>query len=130
MDSGVKRKILIIEDEEKIASLMASYLKASGYDVRTAPTGAAGLACASEHAIDLVILDLRLPDLGGYQVAEELRRHYHAWAMPILMVTAMDQPIDRLRGFAHGADGYLTKPFHLPELGETIDMLLGGTTGA
>jgi DNA-binding response OmpR family regulator len=125
MGGCTKRKILIIEDEEKIARLIATHLEAAGYDVRTALTGTAGLACASEHAIDLVILDLRLPDLGGYQVAQELRRRYHAWTMPILMVTAMDEPIDRLRGFAHGADGYLTKPFHLPELTETIDMLLG-----
>ena len=71
-----------------------------------------------------MILDLRLPDVHGYEVCDELRRLYRPWAMPIMILTAMDSSFDKARGYAHGADAYLTKPFDPPALLPTISQLL------
>ena len=124
MDATAQKRILIVEDEEKIAKLLAAELARAGYAVHTEWYGQAALDYAAEHELDLVLLDLRLPDMSGYTVCKELRKRFHAWALPILMVTAMGQPIDQLRGFAHGADAYLTKPYEPTELLRTISILL------
>jgi len=87
--------------------------------------GAAALSFAADHPLDLVILDLKLPDINGYEVAKELRKLYHPWVLPLIMLTGMDRPADQLRGFANGADAYLTKPYEPDELMRTIALLLG-----
>jgi DNA-binding response OmpR family regulator len=120
-----RRRILVVEDEEKIARLLVLQLESAGYEVHTEAYGKTALSYAAEHQPDLAILDLRLPDISGYEVCKELRKLYHSWIVPVLMVTAMDQPVDQLRGFACGADAYLTKPFSLPELLETVALLFG-----
>ena len=120
-----RRHILIIEDEEALTRLLAWHLESAGFQVTTARTGKAALTWAAEHQPDLVVLDLRLPDLHGYEVCRELRKLFHPWAVPILMLTGMDKPIDQLRGFAHGADAYLTKPYEPAEVLKTIGQLLG-----
>ena len=130
MTSRPRRKILVVEDEDKIARLLALNLERAGYDVHTDAYGKAALDYAGAHQPDLVILDLRLPDIGGYEVCKELRKMYHSWVVPIVMVTGMEQPIDQLRGFAHGADAYLTKPFEMSDLLETMGLLLGEKTSA
>ena len=123
-----RREILVIEDEEKIASLVKLELESIGYSVRTEGSGRAALTSAAEHQPDLVILDLKLPDMDGYEVCRELRNLSRAWVTPVLILTAMSQPIDQLRGFAHGADAYLIKPFELDTLVQTVAQLLGETT--
>ena len=120
-----RKRILVVEDEEKIAAVLASHLERLGYEVHTETCGNRALRHAVEQRPDLVVLDVKLPDVSGYVVCKELRKLYHSWVVPVLMVTAMDQPIDQLRGFAHGADAFLTKPFDLTEVGETVAMLLG-----
>ena len=120
------KTILVVEDEPKAAAILRSRLTAAGFTVMTCATGKEALAGAAETAPDLVILDLKLPDMRGYDVAKELRKLCHPWALPILMLTAMDQPVDQVRGFAFGADAYLTKPYDLAELLETITLLLEG----
>ena len=130
MDATAQKRILIVEDEEKIAKLLAAELARAGYAVHTEWYGQAALDYAAEHELDLVLLDLRLPDMSGYTVCKELRKRFHAWALPILMVTAMGQPIDQLRGFAHGATSYLTKPFELTDIMETVTELLGESAHA
>jgi DNA-binding response OmpR family regulator len=125
-DAGRKR-ILIVEDEVKIAGMLARYFEGEGYEVHAEHLGMAAIEDASRQRPDLVILDLRLPDIGGYQVSQELRKLYHRVELPILVLTAMDRPIDRVRGFAHGADAYLPKPFELADVGETVSVLLGQT---
>ncbi len=94
------------------------------FDVQLVHTGTEALNYAASHHVDLVILDLRLPDISGYEVCKEMRRLNHPWVLPILMLTAMDEPLDLLRGFADGADAYLTKPHQPSELLKTVDLLL------
>lgn len=119
-----EKKILVVEDEEEMAELVKERLTSVGYQVHTTPSGKAALTYAAEHQPDLVIMDILLPDIHGYEVCKELRRMSNPWVQPILMLTAMAQPIDQLRGFAHGADAYLTKPFDSKELVKTVAMLL------
>lgn len=115
----------MVEDEEKIARLLASRLELVGYEVHTEAYGKRALNDAVACRPDLVILDLRLPDMDGYEVCQQLRSFYHAWVVPVLMLTALDTPLDQLRGYTAGANAYLTKPFELPEVLETVALLLG-----
>lgn len=122
-----EERVLVIEDDTALAKFLKSLLESVGYHVHTEESGAPALTYAAEHRPHLVILDLRLPDIDGYQVCRQLRQLYHPSLVPVLMLTGMDQPIDQLRGFAHGADAYLTKPCEPPELLKTITLLLGRT---
>ena len=122
-----RQRILLIEDDEAIARLLHVYLDSAGYDVHVEHDGHHAITYATLHQPDLVILDLRLPDMHGYDVCRELRKTYHSWVLPIMMLTGMDTPIDQLRGYAFGADAYLTKPFEPPELLPTVELLLGRT---
>jgi len=126
MNSAAPRKrILIVEDDEPLAELMKMKLESEGFDVAAQNKGSAALSFAADHPLDLVILDLKLPDINGYEVAKELRKLYHPWVLPLIMLTGMDKPADQLRGFANGADAYLTKPYEPDELMRTIALLLG-----
>jgi len=119
--------ILVVEDEAKLARLMKQLLEAFGFKVQTAGSGAEALTYATQERPDLVTLDLRLPDQDGFTVCRQLRQLYHSSVLPVVMVTAMDQPIDHLRGMASGADAYLTKPYDSSELIQTIVTLLEQT---
>lgn len=119
------KRILIVEDDSLLANSLKRILHAEGFDVTIEPLGRTALTYAAEYQPDLVILDLKLPDMHGYEVARELRRFYHPWTVPVLMLTGMAQPVDQLRGFANGADAYLTKPCDPAELLKTIHLLLG-----
>ena len=127
MDEQPRRRILIVEDEVGIGHLLMAYLESVGFEAHHETHGEAALRYVSEHRPDLVILDLQLPDIHGYEVCQELRRLYNSWALPIMMLTSMDASIDKLRGFACGADAYLTKPFEPPELLPTLTHLLDQT---
>ncbi|PDW03810.1 DNA-binding response regulator [Candidatus Viridilinea mediisalina] len=105
--------LLIIEDEPEIANYLRRGLVLEGFQVTVANDGHAGLAAAREQAFDLVILDLMLPGLDGFEVAGRLRA---ASEVPIIMLTARDAVADRVRGLEHGADDYLVKPFAFEEL--------------
>ncbi len=120
-------QLLVVEDDEALAKLLQKRLELAGYAVHVEHCGEAAARYAAEHRPDLVILDLRLPDIGGYEVCQRLRKLYSKWDVPILMLTGMDRPVDELRGFAHGADAYLLKPCELAELLKTIATLLGKT---
>ena len=124
MVAGHRERILVVEDEDKLARLMKQLLEAFGFEVQTAGSGAEALTAAAQERPDLVTLDLRLPDQDGFAVCRQLRRLYHSSVMPVVMVTAMDQPVDHLRGIASGADAYLTKPYDSSELVQTIVTLL------
>ncbi len=127
MADAHRKQILIVEDNWDQARVLQLELEAVGYATMTLRSGNAALSFAAEHQPDLVILDVRLPDIGGYEVCKRLRRLFHRWDVPILMLTGMDKPMDQLRGFAHGADAYLTKPYEYAELLKTVALLLGET---
>ena len=106
--------ILVVEDDPIIRNTVEYALKRSGFETRTAADGNEALESANAEEPDLVLLDLMLPGIDGYQVAERLRASGRV--MPIIMVTALDQERDKVRGLDAGADDYLTKPFSMEEL--------------
>ena len=117
----MSQKILIIEDEEGIIHLLNLYLKDAGYDVVVAKDGADGLALHARTHPDLVILDIMLPALDGFEVCRRIR----SWSKtPILMLTARGDEEDRIQGFDLGADDYLVKPFSPRELVSRVRAIL------
>lgn len=107
-------KILIIEDEPNMARGLADNLEFEGYEVRVETNGETGLQYALAQPVDLILLDLMLPKLPGYEVCKTLRAK--GKTMPIIMLTAKGQEIDKVLGLELGADDYVTKPFGLREL--------------
>ncbi|MGW0966636.1 response regulator transcription factor [Streptomyces sp. NPDC002516] len=107
-------RILVIEDDETLGASLTWGLRAEGYSVVLAADGTEGLWQATEHGFDLIILDVMLPGLDGYQICSRLREAGN-WT-PILMLTAMDADLDQAEGLDLGADDYLTKPFAYPVL--------------
>lgn len=116
------QKVLIIEDEKEMARGLKDILEFEGYEVILAGDGRNGMQSALKDAPECIILDLMLPDVNGYQVCEEIRRH--KVKTPILMLTAKEQEHDKIRGFEAGADDYLTKPFSVGELLARVMALL------
>lgn len=106
-------RILIIEDEEAIADLEKDYLELSGFEVEIACQGGEGLKRALEEDLDLVILDLMLPEIDGFEICRQIRDKKNT---PIIMVSAKKDDIDKIRGLGLGADDYMTKPFSPSEL--------------
>lgn len=106
-------RILIIEDEEAIADLEKDYLELSGFEVEIACQGGEGLKRALEEDFDLVILDLMLPEIDGFEICRQIRDKKNT---PIIMVSAKKDDIDKIRGLGLGADDYMTKPFSPSEL--------------
>ncbi|MDE5939521.1 MAG: response regulator transcription factor [Lachnospiraceae bacterium] len=106
-------KILIVEDEEAIADLEKDYLELSDFEVTIENTGDKGLEAALSGSYDLVILDLMLPGVDGFEVCKQIREEKD---IPIIMVSAKKDDIDKIRGLGLGADDYMTKPFSPSEL--------------
>lgn len=106
-------KILIIEDEEAIADLEKDYLELSGFEVEIAADGETGLKRALDEDFQLVILDLMLPGVDGFEICRQVRERKNT---PIIMVSAKKDDIDKIRGLGLGADDYMTKPFSPSEL--------------
>ena len=106
-------RILIVEDEETIADLERDYLELSGFEVEVANDGETGLEKALTDQFDLVILDLMLPGVDGFEICREVRQKKNT---PIIMVSAKKDDIDKIRGLGLGADDYMTKPFSPSEL--------------
>ena len=106
-------KILIIEDEEAIADLERDYLELSGFEVEIANRGDVGLEKALNEDYDLIILDLMLPEVDGFDICRQVRQEKN---IPIIMVSAKKDDIDKIRGLGLGADDYMTKPFNPLEL--------------
>jgi two-component system, OmpR family, alkaline phosphatase synthesis response regulator PhoP len=115
-------RILLVEDEPGLVLTLSDLLRAEGYDVASACDGPAGLARALSEPFDLLLLDVMLPGMSGFDVCRELRRQGKKVA--VLMLTAKSQLTDRVVGLKLGADDYLTKPFEPPELMARIEALL------
>jgi two-component system OmpR family response regulator/two-component system response regulator MprA len=114
--------LLLVEDEPDVASFVRQGLEEEGYRVSWVETGRRGIEYVRQSGIDLVLLDIRLPDLSGLEVCERLRLHRPE--LPVLMLTALDAVEDRVRGLRAGADDYLPKPFAFDELLARIEALL------
>ena len=106
-------KILIIEDEEAIADLEKDYLELSGFTVEIEERGDTGLTRALAEDFDLIILDLMLPGMDGFEICRQIRQEKN---IPVIMVSAKKDDIDKIRGLGLGADDYMTKPFSPSEL--------------
>src|SRR5436190_23748233 len=105
--------VLLVEDEENLASLVQAYLAREGYEVHVAGSGADALRVVAEEQVLLVVLDLTLPDIDGLEVCRRIRQRS---SVPIVMLTARDDEADRLAGLDSGADDYMGKPFSPREL--------------
>jgi DNA-binding response OmpR family regulator len=116
-----KKKILIIEDEKKIARFLELELDYEGYEVEIAYDGREGLDKAMAQTADLIVLDLMLPGLSGIEICRRIR---HSSDVPIIMLTAKDDVSDKVTGLDVGADDYMTKPFAIEELLARIRVLL------
>lgn len=120
-------RVLVVEDEADVAEALTWGLTAEGYVVDVAGNGADGLWKARETVHDVIILDVMLPDLDGYQLCRTLRED-GIWT-PVLMLTAMDEDLDHAEGLDSGADGYLAKPFSYPVLLAHLRSLTRRTLG-
>jgi DNA-binding response OmpR family regulator len=119
-------KILVVDDEMKIARLVRDYLTEAGFDVVLASTGPAAIAAARGEKPDLVVLDIGLPGMDGYDVTRSIRAHS---AIPIIMLTARSEETDRIVGLELGADDYVVKPFSPRELVARVKAVLRRTGG-
>ena len=108
-----KKKILVVEDEKAISDILAFNLQREGYDTIAAYDGAEGLRCALEEAPDLILLDVMLPKMDGFEVCRQVREQKDT---PIIMLTAREEEADKVTGLELGADDYITKPFSMREL--------------
>ena len=119
--SAQPQTVLVVEDEASIASFVSLYLKNAGYGVRTASTGTEALSVAASDSPALIVLDLMLPDIDGIEVCKRIRQRSD---VPILMLTARDEDVDKIIGLEVGADDYLTKPFNPRELVARVKSVL------
>ncbi|MBK9926334.1 MAG: response regulator [Anaerolineales bacterium] len=111
-----KHKILIVEDDLDVAEMLNAYFRVQGYEVFTVNWGEDGVRAGQTILPELVILDIRLPDIDGYEVARRLRADRRTQEIPIIFLTEKRERVDRLQGFEVGADDYITKPFDVQEL--------------
>jgi two-component system OmpR family response regulator len=127
MENTNKASILVVDDEESITDLVSSALRFAGYDVATESNGFEALRILKKQIPDLVVLDVNMPEIDGFEVCRRIRRD--GLDVPVIFLTARDD-IDDLRiGFRQGGDDYLTKPFSLEELGLRIEALLRRSGG-
>lgn len=119
--------ILIIEDEKRVADLLQKGLEENGYQTMVAYDGAMGLRLFRSHAFQLVISDIVLPNMDGFELCKEIRKLNAK--VPVLMLTALGSTDDKLEGFDAGADDYMTKPFDFRELTARVKVLLKRETG-
>ena len=114
--ADVKSKILVVEDDLDVAEMLNAYFRVQGYEVFTVNWGEDGVRACQTINPDLVVLDIRLPDIDGYEVARRLRIDRRTQDVPIIFLTEKRDRADRLQGLEIGADDYITKPFDVQEL--------------
>jgi DNA-binding response OmpR family regulator len=116
------KRVLLVEDNADLAFGLRTSLEVEGYDVLHAETGRAGLEVAKSHSPDVIVLDLMLPEMNGYEVLKQLRRA--RLDMPILIMTARGEEVDKVQGFRLGADDYVVKPVGVLEFLARVEALL------
>lgn len=123
-DINQKQKILVVDDEKELTALVSLHMKMAGFEVITAANGEKALELSREESPDLIILDLMIPKIDGWQVCEQLREDPATKDIPVIMLTARAQIEDKLKGFEAGADDYVTKPFSPRELVARVKRVL------
>jgi len=120
-----KKKIFLADDEPDIVMILKRYLQLDGYDVVTGANGKEALEKASSEKFDLMILDVMMPFMNGWEVCKRLKNDPKTKDTPVIILTAKSQSIDSLMSYECGADEYSTKPFEYPELSKIIKRLIG-----
>jgi DNA-binding response OmpR family regulator len=120
-------KILVVDDEKKITDILKAYLEREGYQVSAAYDGSSALESIRKNPPDLVVLDLMLPGISGWDVCRQLRRDSD---IPVIMLTARDETAEKIIGLELGADDYVTKPFDPKEVVSRIKAVLRRSTGS
>lgn len=118
------RRVLVVEDDPVIQLLVSEVLRGESYDVWTADDGAEGLALVQEDPPELVVLDVMMPNLNGYEVLEQMRREPPSAEIPVILLTALNSDEDVARGFAAGANDFIKKPFQTEDLLARVKALL------
>jgi len=109
-------RILVVEDDFDISSMLQLYFKSQGYEVYVAPRGGVALEMTRQNMPNVIVLDIMLPDIDGYEVCRQLRTNLRTSHIPIIFLTQKDERNDKIQGLELGADDYITKPFDLEEL--------------
>lgn len=120
MSGETRQRILVVDDDEHIRKSLAQYLEMEDFDVDVASSGPEALNRAGRQAPDLVLLDIMMPGMDGFEVVEKLRQESATRQVPIILLTARGQDTDVIKGYQLGVSSYLTKPFNLDELVDTI----------
>jgi len=119
-----KRRVLIVDDEPSVVKLVTKCMELAGFEVVVAMDGQAALTKVREHNPDVVILDVMLPKLNGFEVCSLLKQNSHYQHIPIIMFTALMEEQDYWKGMACGADAYLSKPFSIDALEQLVKRLI------
>jgi len=125
MEVNMSKKILVIDDETELLKALTIRLKTSGYEVITAQDGQEGLEKAKSSNPDLIVLDILMPKMDGYEVCRLLKFDEKYKSIPVIMLTAKAQDIDKAMGKKVGADDYITKPFETQDLVDKIKKYIG-----
>jgi CheY-like chemotaxis protein len=129
MDHSRRSTILIVDDEERNRKLLEVFTQADGYQTLVAASGEAGLAIAIEQQPDMVLLDLMMPGMDGFEVARALKSNPRTQSIPVLIVSSLDDPASRNRMLASGADKLIVKPIDRWQLSRGIADLMKGKSG-
>src|SRR5580658_3827930 len=119
--SATRGTVMVVDDNPENLQLMEEMLLSRGYDVRCLPSGRLALAAVSEEAPDLILLDINMPEMNGYEVCEQLKSSAHLSAIPVIFLSALNTPEDRLQGFRSGGFDYVAKPFQYEEVQARVD---------
>ncbi len=120
----MSKRLLIVDDEPNLLRAVAAVLRGEGFEITTARSGREALVAVAQSLPDLIVSDVRMPGMDGFQLARKLRASTHSALVPIVFLTAKDETEDRIEGFESGVDVYLTKPFEPDELVAVIKNIL------
>jgi len=121
----MKHKVLIVDDNPDSVAIMRSILESRGYDVAAAQSGAEALDFLQRETVNLVLLDIMMPEMSGTEVLQRIKDNAATGRLPVILVTAKTQDEDVLSGYQYGADYYITKPFTAKQLLYGIELILG-----
>ena len=121
----VKTRVLIVDDEPNIRDLLATSLRFAGYEIQTAANGAQAVSAVTESEPDIILLDVMLPDVSGFDILQRVRGHAALKHIPIIMLTGKATREDVMFALSAGANGYITKPFEFESLTTSIRAVLG-----